>query len=512
MRLTLLSLLMTLCTINAVAQKFEIKWGQEYKKEGGMFSRDYLLGSDSKYFYVLSDPRGKSKVLKFDFNCNQLSATPISFSTGSKEKAEVGGMLTMKDKTYLILASRNKKADVVTFYYTELKNGTFSPTVKSFYSIPFSFNFGASLAIGYGFGSLDATDSRDFESSPNGNYIAIAGSGFGVNKSEVLKIAVLDENLKLAWEKTFPLKISDRNVYIEQYVVNDKGEVFLAAKQWESKESYKKGIPKYDYKVYKFTASGMEEITVKLDGDKAPWDTGLFPTPEGGINIGGFYTKTSTPKGSADGVFFSIIDESNKVTSNAYPFKEEFLVGLQSKAADKKDQGIRKFQIDYLVRFTDGTYSFIAEKYYVTSYTTTSSTGNSTTTSTTFVYHSDEIIVPRFSATGELLSMDKVDKTFSYRNTPIVTSYSFFIKDNSIVLVYNDFKTRDERKEAGKGRAIYTDISYIPGDGSVKTENIFTSKDVEKYYIPGASLDLGNGKHIIKAIKGKNYSYGIITL
>jgi hypothetical protein len=509
MRILLFSMVLLCASFSSFAQKFQVKWGLEYKKEGGMFSRDFLLGSDGKYFYVLSDPRGKAKVLKFDFTCKLLTATPITFSTGGKEKAQVGGMLTMKNKTYLVLASRNKKADVVTFYYTELKNGTFSPTVKSFYSIPFSFNFGSALSLGYGFASMDATESGDFKKSPSGNVVAIAASGIGVNKAEVIKISVLDENLKVLWEKPFPLKVSDRNIYIEQYVVNDKGEVFIAAKQWDSKESYKKGIPKYDYKVYKFTESGMEESTIKLDGDKAPWDAGLFPTPDGGVNLGGFYTKTSTPKGSADGVFFSMVDESNKVKSSAYAFTDEFLEGLQTKKQDKKDQGITRFSIDYLVRFPDGTYSFIAEKYYITTYTTTDSKGNTTTTT---IYHSDEIVIPRFSATGELLSMAKVEKTFSYRNTPIFTSYSFFIKDNSIVLVYNDFKTREERKSSGKGRAIYTDICYVSENGDVKIDNIFTSKDVEKYYVPGSSVDLGNGKHVVKAIKGKMYTYGVISL
>lgn len=509
MRIFLFSLMLFCISSSSFAQKFQVNWGPEYKKEGGLYSWDFLLGSDDKYFYALSNPRGKAQVLKFDYTCKLVSATPVTFNTGGKEKVQVGGMLTMKNKTYLVLTSRDKKANVITFYYTELKNGTFSPTVKAFYSIPFTFNFGNSLAFGYGFGSMDATESGDFEKSPNGNFVAIAGSGIGVSKSEVLKIAVLDEGLKVVWENTFPLKISDRNIYIEQYVVNDKGEVFIAAKQWESKESYKKGIPKYDYKVYKFTSKGMEESTIKLDGDKAPWDAGLFPTPEGGVNVGGFYTKTSTPKGSADGVFFSIVDEVNKIKSNAYPFSEEFLEGLQTKKQDKKDQGITKFSIDYLVRFADGSYAFIAEKYYITTYTTTDSKGNSTTTT---VYHSDEIVVPRFSDKGELLSMAKIEKTFSYKNTSLFTSYSFFIQNNNVVMVYNDFKTREERKAAGKGRAIYTDICYVSENGSVKIDNLFTSKDVEKYYVPGSSLDLGNGKHIVKTIKGKTYVYGVISL
>lgn len=503
----LFALVLICTTLPVYSQKFQVKWGPEYKKEGGMFSADFLLGSDDKYFYVLSDPRGKANLLKFDFTCKLVSTSPVSFETG-KTKATVSGLLRMGKKNYIILVARDKKADVINYYYTELVNGKINAGIKNFYAVPFKFNFGAALSAAYGFSSVDASDASDFERSPSGNYAAILGTQITSNKDEIVKVSVLDDQLKISWEKTFPLPVSDRNIYIEQFIVNDKGEVYLSAKQWDSKESYKKGIPKYKYKVYKFTEGGMKETDITLNGDKAPWDAGLFPAPEGGVYLGGFFTKTSTPKGSADGVFFSRVDEAGKVKSNAYDFTKEFLEGLQTKKQEKKDQGITSFAIDYLVRLPDGSFSFIAEKFYVTTVTTTSSNGS---TQTTYIYHSNEIVIPRFSAEGELISMAKIDKTFSAKNSSITTSYSFFIKDNSVVLVYNDFKTREERKEAGKGRAIYTDISYVDPSGKVVTDNIFTSKDVEKYYIPGASLDLGNGKSIVKAIKGKTYVYGIIT-
>ncbi len=58
MRILFLSMALLCASLSSFAQKFQVKWGLEYKKEGGMFSRDFLLGSDGKYFYVLSDPRG----------------------------------------------------------------------------------------------------------------------------------------------------------------------------------------------------------------------------------------------------------------------------------------------------------------------------------------------------------------------------------------------------------------------------------------------------------------------
>lgn len=489
MRLLLVSLLVAFFAFNSYAQKFQVKWGPEYKKEGGLFSADYLLGSDDKYFYALSNPGPKANLQKFDFTCKLISAAPINLDLG-KGKTSVTDMLRAGARTYLMLRNRDKKADVMTYFNTELKNGKFNTAIKNFYAMPLDY----------------VMLSDNFKVSENGEYIAALATSKGKNKEEVLKAVVFDNSFKIIWESTFPLKISDRNIYIEQYIVDNKGTIYVSGKQYDSGEAFKKGLPKYKFTVFKLNQGDKTETVVTLDGDKAPWDSGLFPSPDGGVYVGGFYTKTTTSKGSADGVFIAEV-ANGKSKANAYAFTEEFLEGLQTKKQDKKDEGITSFNIDYLVKLPDGSLSFIAEKYFVTVHTYS----NGKTTTTYYVYHSNEIVVPRFSPEGKLVSMDKVDKVFSSRS-PMVVSYSFFIKDNSIVLVYNDFKTRDERKSSGKGRAIYTDISYIPGNGSVKTENIFTSKDVEKYYIPSASLDLGNGKHIVKAIKGKTYVYGIITL
>ncbi len=505
-KLTLLAVL--ICTVfTAFSQNFKVTWGPEYKKEGGMWSIDYLLGNDDKYFYALSDPRGKPKVLKFDYTGKLVTSTPVTFDVG-KTKAHVGGMVRMAERTFLIFVARDKKAGVVNFYYTELKNGTFSTTPKNFYAIPFSYNFGKGLALGYGFSSLDASETGDFEVSENGKYLTVVGSQIGAGKEEVIKAAVFDDNLKLVWEKTFPMKISDRNIYIEQFIVNNNGDVFVSAKQWDSKDAYKKNMPKYRYVVYKLTSGGLTETTIDLGSDKAPWDAGLFPATEGGgVYVGGFYTKTTTSKGSADGVFFSDVNAGGKAKSNSYPFTDEFLKGLQTKKQEKKDEGITSFYIDYLMRLPDGSFTFIAEKYFVVTHTVSDGKGGFTTY---YTYHTNEIVIPRFGADGSLISLDKIDKTFGHRS-PMLVSYSFFVKDNSVVLVFNDFKTKEERKESGKGKAIYTDICYVPGNGTVDTKNIFTSKDVEKYYIPGQALDLGNGKHVVKAIKGKTYQYGVIT-
>ncbi len=488
MKLKLSLALVLLCAIfTTSAQSFKVKWGPEYKKEGGLFSIDYLLGNDGKHFYALSSPLGNAKLQKYDYNCKLISSTPFELETG-KGKASISDMIRLGAKTFILLTSRDKKADIENYYYTEMKNGSFNKTIKNFYALPFEFDL-----VG-----------GSFKKSPKGNYMAVLVNSRGKNKEEVMKAIVFDDNLKLVWEKTIPLKIKDKNISLETYIVDNNGDMFLSARHFDSDEAYKKGLPKFKYIVYRITPTEFINTVIDLGDGTAPWDAGLFPS-NGGVYIGGFYTKTSTPRGSADGVFVSEVT-NGKAKSNSYPFTEEFLEGLQTKKQDKKDEGISRFNIDYLVLLADGSLSFIAEKYYITTHTVS----NGKTTTTYYVYHSEEIVVPRFNSDGKLIVMEKVDKVFSSRS-PIIVSYSYFVKDNNIALVYNDFKTRDERKSSGKGRAIYTDISYLSGTGKVKTENIFTSKDVDKYYIPSASMDLGNGSHVIKAIRGKTYVYGIIT-
>ena len=47
-------------------QQAKIDWGPEYKKDGGMFTWNRLIGNDDKYFYVLSKPSKDPEIYKYN--------------------------------------------------------------------------------------------------------------------------------------------------------------------------------------------------------------------------------------------------------------------------------------------------------------------------------------------------------------------------------------------------------------------------------------------------------------
>lgn len=508
MKKSMISLLLILgVTLFIKAQTFEVNWGPEYKKSGGMFNREYMLGADGKYFYVFSNPGGKAKILKFDYSASFISEETVETKV-NKISAEAKGVIQTSTGNYVNFVLHSRKAGVVSFYYAKLVNGSVESELTEFYSLPTSYHYGSRVIYPFRGGSNDASESADYVVSPNKKYVAIVGSEVASGAQENVKVAVFNDELKLVWEKSYSIQISERNLAIEQFVVNDNGEVIMTAREYLSKEDRKKGTPKYKYLLFYLSKDGSKKHEIELDGDRVPWDTGIFPSDGNGAYIGGFYTSSTSSRYSADGVFFVSLVDGN-IIAKTYPFTDEFLDGLQTRKQEKKGEGISSFQIDNMVRFADGSFSFIAEKYYITVHTVTSYNGKTTTTTTYTVYHSDELVIPRFSADGELLGINKVEKSFASRGR-LLTSYSFFFNKDRIALVYSDYKTREERKELGKGRALYTDIAYIKGADDVEIENLFTTSETDMYYVPSQCLALNNGTHVVKVLKRKKYMYGII--
>lgn len=481
-------LIAALCTLNTYAKKFEIKWGPEYKKEGGHFAYDILLGSDENYFYALSNVGPKAKLQKFDFNCKLVEAVPLNIDL-ENGNTSISSFFTLSVKKFLLLTNRDKTTGIYSYYQADLNDWKLNGEKKNFYSMSISSEF----------------SSLRFTRSPNREYIAGVGFRRGKYKEETVKVVLFDTDLKVLWEKDFNLGEVNRHLVIEQIVLDMEGSLYISAKHYENEEEYKKGLPKYSFSVYKLQENGKSETVLNLGDEKAPWDSGLFTADDKKLFVTGFYTKTTTSRGSADGVFIAIL-EDGKFKTNQYPFTEEFLEGLQTKKADKKDAGIYSFDVEYLLTLPNGDLTFIAEE----NFTTTSTQTINGSTSSFTIYHTNDIVMPRFNREGQLVSLDKVEKRYFSKDSE-TTSYSYLAKDNTIVLVFNDFKSKDPGKDSDEG-GIFTNIAFIPGNGTVEMDNIFNIDDTKKFFIPYASLSLEGDRLVVRAMKRKSYMYGILTL
>ena len=483
-------------------QSASINWGPEYKKDGGMFSFTRLIGNDDKYFYVLSKPTKDPAIYKYNYKGEMVSTTKTDLNYG-KLKLGLGDVFELNGQYYVSLPYRNKREKTAEVYTLKMDKGKITGKHKLVFKVPFA--KGNLIYSG-----IDATDGANINVSPNNTHVAFFGSQISSSKKESLKITVYKGDMDKVWQKVFVLPGIDRKIRIEQSYVDDEGNAYITAKVWDSENARKKGMPSYQYKIYKFNESGKEEYVIKLGSSKAPTDAGIFFSDDKKIRIGGMYTERSNPKIRANGVFFATVDGSGKVDYKANKFDDAFLEDLLNQKQINKGRGLSSYNINDLIQFADGSFAFIAEQFYITTHTTRDANGNTTTTT---YYHTDEIIVPRFSADGQLISIAKIDKNFK-STAPAITGYAYASDGKNLFILYNDQKKRSEKKEIGKGgkRAVFTDYARIDAKGDVDITHMFDSKETDKYFYPGMSLNLNNDKLLIYVIKKKKFQFGTLTL
>lgn len=506
MKLLLLSLVLLIGMASQLwAQKPKVVWGPEYKQENYLKApNDVMLGSDEKYFYVLTNWYEAPKILKFDYSGTLVDTKPTNY-TKVGGPAKINKMIRLGGRTYAIRIGRNNETKTRNYYANEFVNGKFEEGIK-FYSTSTNLNFGKFLGLYYGYNVRDVTDFGNVNLSADGEKLAIVSSMIGSKENEELKVVVFDKKLKIIWEKDFTTTITDKNMKITNIVVGNNGDVSLLVSYRDPTFKPAKVMPEYTFKVMRLSREGMVTTDITTPKDEAIVTGSLFPTSDNNVYFGGFITTTLSAYSSRDGVFFSVIGADGRAQTKTYRFKPEFVKGL----ATGKQNNLFSMYIDHVMLFEDGTFALVAEKYSSSTTTFDNGVGVNDTKSTT--YYSDHIVIARFSSTGELLNLDKVLK--KYENNAFANATYFMAQSgNKIWLIYNTPKMKGEPEGLHVSGKVFTDIASINGSEKMKITNLFSNKDLSgKLFSHLGCLDLGNDKMVIQAFSKGKYQYSIITL
>jgi len=357
------------------------------------------------------------------------------------------------------------------------------------------------------------------------------------NKDDLLTVVVWNQFMEIQWRATYDFKFGDKDFEQKEAVVSNDGDVYFLASVDKKIDlngkpiSLKsKNLPRYVYNIYKLTEDELLEKNIDLGKGNAVVDAGLFIEDDntGQVYLGGFYT-TDDRKSRLKGVFFGTGSDDLETTDyHIHDFDNDFLSGLERKRAIKNDKGLSyNYNIKNLLRFDDGTVGFIAENEYITEQF------NNTDRFNTFgrginngvnafgaggfnnnrilTYHSNEIVIPRFSREGNLLSMEKIDKTYRSEN-PYYTTYTLATVGNKSYLIFNDRKTNKEAKAIKKKGRRFTDLVVIDESGFIEhQETLFSNKEIELPFTPYLSA-FSDRYFIIGSSVGKKYSFGTIEL
>jgi hypothetical protein len=516
---------------------YSVDWGPSYKKEGGLFSSNQLIGLYGKNYYTLSKTRKSTTLLKFDMNHKLVSNKPIS-KKYEGDKISFSKFLDTKNGTFAYMPQMTKgewKILVSKF------DGNDFGKIKEVFKHDFKVK---RIAIGYGGLNSDATNklvvSMDEKKVAYTNIISMKEKK---NDEETMVIALFNADMELQWDKRQNFGYKDKGIKIKQTVVDQDGVVYILAAisdkakklggQGKSKNKVSKGVkndddkvggksknlPRYHYSIFRITKDDMKEFKIDIKDDNlAPVDIAMY-FPDKGTSemiVSGFYTDTERRSG-IKGLFYASGNSKGGIsTVKINEFDADFLDDFATEKDIKKDRGLNmNYNIDDFIHFSDGSIGFIAEQYYVTTHTYTDSQGRR---QTTYHYHSNNILIPRFSADGKLLNTQKIKKNFT-SSSSIITSYSIAVANDKIYLIFNDFKSRDERKDMadkkgkkGKRKWRYTDLVVLSTDGDILyNETLFNSNEIDLTFIP-SMCEYSSDVIILGSLGRKEYAFGTIKI
>ncbi|MEM7104461.1 MAG: hypothetical protein AAF502_15095 [Bacteroidota bacterium] len=459
---------------------YKVNWGPEYKVEGGLYSSFYPVGLIDDHYYIVSRPKNANTLLKFDLNHKLVSTKSMDLKHG-KKPIVLSSFVETSSGHYGYHYSWDKKRANELVYVSRFEDGNYSNPKECY-------NFEYSDKNDY-YGDL-SSPRISADKSKVGFLSYRIGRG---KKNEKMRVILFDDQFDLMWEQSHELPFQDKKGSVVQTLVSNSGDVFVTVKLSLEKKDRKKGVPVYEYKVYQV---GKEGVVNSFDidlGDDIPTDVGMFFTDaEDDIIFGGMYTTKDKGTG-LNGVFFMKFNLANgSSTYNLEPFSKEVLEDLVKDRKIEKGEGLSySYNIEDMVTFENHSFSFLFEQYYVRRSTTTDSNGN---VKVTYTYYSNAILIPRFDVEGNLLSIEKIDKTFK-SGTSLNTSYSMAFHDGKIFLVYNDFKDKSERSDLraegkkGKKRSRYTDMTVISEEGEILfQETLFSNKNIETEFVPRFSM------------------------
>lgn len=509
--------LMLGCNLPIFAQDYEVEWGETLKKEN-LFTRVFTVGIEEDKYYVVSRSKKHSRLLEFDLNNNRLLQTrDINFKKGKLE-LELNNLVKTQSGTFGYFKAPNKKEKSYDVYVSRFNDGQFGELEKV-HSHAYKHPINLGLVI------INPDTNTDGESSMkvsrDSSKVAFTNvtSSFEYRNPEKTAVAVFDADMNKLWSKTCEFKYKDGDMKVIQTLVTNDGDIYMLAKidqpkKLLSKAAQEKGMD-YKYSIFHVTKERTKEISLRMGSRKLIVDVGLFFPKGTGEKyvLSGFYTDTN-PKSNIRGAFFA---QGNDLTADkdfkTYEFTPADIESLTTKREKKKDRGLSNgFKIENLLEFTGQSYSLVAERFYSTSLSSISAGGRMS--SSTPTYHTEDLIIIRFSPTGDLLNLQTVEKR-GFSKTLDYLSYAVELINGKTYLLYNHVMTEAEQRatrRSGRLSSGTTKMAVLDENGDLEFEDIISeSVGTNEFMLPAMTMER-NGKLVLLRAFVKKFTTGTLDV
>ncbi len=377
---------------------------------------------------------------------------------------------------------------------------------------------------------------------------------FKKNDPKQFGFRVFDQQFELIWEKDVVLPYTDNRFTVEEYQVDEQGNVHLLGVLYEDNAKWRRrGNPTYQYVIISYLDNGerVEEFRVGLDR-KFVTDLTFRPTKSGKLICAGFYSERGTY--SIKGAYYFTVDPATREVSskNSQPFEFEFLTEFMSDRSKQKAKEAERrkdvrraaelydYSLDELILRSDGGAVLVAEQffiqeqdyyrnnlygygygygYYPFNYGSLyNSRYGGYNYRTDYYYNYNDIIVVNIRPTGEIEWAARIPKKQETRNDGgYYSSYAMSIVRDKLYFLYNDnvrniaANTKKKRIYNFNGSNSVIAVAQINKDGNVRTFPLASNRDAGIITRPKMCKQIGRKEMAVFGEQGKKYKFAKLT-
>ncbi len=373
-------------------------------------------------------------------------------------------------------------------------------------------------------------------------------------KPERFALQVLDQDFNQLWDKEITLPFNDSNFSVEEYRVDNDGNVYMLGVIYEDQSRFRRsGKPTYQYVLFAYRNNGTEVEEYKVDlGDKFITDLTYRVAKNGDLVFSGFYSDRGTY--SVKGTYFFRLNPTTKEISNknlkAFDFRfltEYMSDGKIDKArkADKKGDKKRgpelyQYALDELILRSDGGAVLIAEQFFVEERYDYDRANrgfgygygyglygsrfnrwnnpygfNNRYQDQVYYYNYNDIIVVNIKPTGEIEWTARIPKHQETSNDGgYFSSYAMSIVRDKFYFVFNDNpKNYDPNDKSNRlynynGRNSVITLAAVDKNGQVQIDPVFDNRQAGITTRPKICKQIGRNEMLIYGERGRKYRFG----
>lgn len=487
-----------------------VKWGEEIKLSKDERYLD-IVGSDENWFYTTKDLLGtKDKFILEKYSVDSLNrvfSKEVSLPEIDGEAMNFEKLVFANNQFFLFASVYKNSTETISAYCTSMN------TNGEWLDLPVLIDEFESKR--WNSGEYDVMLSPD-----SSLFMVYHKLGFRKKSKDTFSFHVYSLSLDLLWEKRLELPASSGAFEIDQYLLDNAGNVLLLSGMSPKKvdaDANRINTRKKEYILftYSWAENKLKEFNINLK-DKWVISAICALTPEGNICIGGFYSKDQyfTIGGS---FFFTMNGQSREVTaSGLVVFDKELLNEFLSGRQAEKGNELSDFYFDHLVIKPDGGAYMIAEQYYISERITTDP--NTGMRVVTYYYNYLDILVLKVTPDGQIEWSKKIPKDQSTADDKgRYSSYALFESEDQLYFLFNDHgdnltllldEPSAELRSFSNSRKSVSTVVSVNERGEMNRSALFSFRETGTILRPKLYRQLDSSSGVIYGQFKKTYRFG----